>query len=411
MSTDSLESLRSHLRTLFQFDVADLDFGIYRILNEKRDDIERFIEEDLVEGVREELRAYEEGQAEALREEVDEARQAVLRNISEDAIQPDGTVKEEYQSTKAAQDYIKAQERLEAAELSDETERRIYDDLARFFNRYYDNGDFVTKRRFAAGNSKYVVPYDGEEVLLHWANRDQYYVKTTEHFRDYRFTARDVSVHFKLVDAQTPQDNVKASDTRYFVLQGEDSNDEKNWSQGVDVEWLGQRMAEKDNQAIKDFMYGMNNVFKRLLLYPVPVIAAISGHAFGNGAILSCACDFRFMRADRGFFCFPEVDLGIPFLPGMIAFVKKSLPYYKFNELKLTGRRATAAELEEHNIIIKSCADVDELMKESVNFAKTFQKKRGIFGEHKKRLHKHIVQIMENEDPEFIESLFLFIQD
>ncbi|HMB19481.1 MAG TPA: enoyl-CoA hydratase/isomerase family protein, partial [Spirochaetota bacterium] len=105
------------------------------------------------------------------------------------------------------------------------------------------------------------------------------------------------------------------------------SNDEKNWSQGVDVEWLGQRMAEKDNKAIKDFMYGMNNVFKRLLLYPVPVIAAISGHAFGNGAILSCACDFRFMRADRGFFCFPEVDLGIPFLPGMIAFVKKSLPY------------------------------------------------------------------------------------
>jgi len=189
------------------------------------------------------------------------------------------------------------------------------------------------------------------------------------------------------------------------------SNDEKNWSQGVDVEWLGQRMAEKDNQAIKDFMYGMNNVFKRLLLYPVPVIAAISGHAFGNGAILSCACDFRFMRADRGFFCFPEVDLGIPFLPGMIAFVKKSLPYYIFNELKLTGRRATAAELEEHHIIMKSCADVNELMKESVDFAKTFQKKRGIFGEHKKRLHKHIVQIMESEDPEFIESLFLFVQD
>jgi adenine-specific DNA-methyltransferase len=219
---ESLTKFKKTLTTLFQFDVADLDFGVYRILKEKRDEIERFIEKDLVEGVREELRAYEEGQAEALREEVETAKQTVLQTLSEGAILPDGSVKEEYRGLKAAKDYIKARERLETAELSEETERRIYDDLARFFNRYYDGGDFITKRRFSAGASKYMVPYDGEEVLLHWANRDQYYVKTTEHFRDYRFTIRGVDVHFRLVDAQTPQDNVKASDTRYFVLQGED---------------------------------------------------------------------------------------------------------------------------------------------------------------------------------------------
>ncbi|MCS4178461.1 hypothetical protein GGP96_003208 [Salinibacter ruber] len=80
----------------------------------------------------------------------------------------------------------------------------------------------MTKRRFSAGDSTYYVPYDGEETLLHWANREQYYIKTTEHFRDYRFTARDTDVHFRLVDAQVPQDNVKAGDTRYFVLQGDD---------------------------------------------------------------------------------------------------------------------------------------------------------------------------------------------
>jgi adenine-specific DNA-methyltransferase len=219
---DELQHFQDVLRDLFQFDVADLDFGVYRILNEKRDDIERFIEEDLVEGVREELRAYEEGQAEALREEVEEAKQTVQETLSEYAIQSDGTVKEEYRDLKAAQDYRDARERLEAAELSKETERRIYDDLARFFRRFYDNGDFVTKRRFSAGDSTYYVPYDGEETLLHWANREQYYVKTTEHFRDYRFTARDIDVHFRLVDAQVPQDNVKAGDTRYFVLQGDD---------------------------------------------------------------------------------------------------------------------------------------------------------------------------------------------
>src|SRR6056297_2000831 len=189
------------------------------------------------------------------------------------------------------------------------------------------------------------------------------------------------------------------------------SNDEKNWSQGVDVEWLGQRMAEKDNKAIKDFMYGMNNVFKRLLLYPVPVIAAISGHAFGNGAILSCACDFRFMRADRGFFCFPEVDLGIPFLPGMDAFVDKAVPQYKLNELKLTGRRATAPELETHHVIEKACDNAEHLMKETLAFAKSFQEKRGIFGEHKRRMYKHIIAVMDTEDPEYIDSLNLMVQE
>ncbi len=189
------------------------------------------------------------------------------------------------------------------------------------------------------------------------------------------------------------------------------SSDEKNFCQGVDVQWLMECFQKKDFQSIKDFMYRMNDVFRTLLLYPVPVIAAINGHAFGNGAILSCACDFRFMRADRGFFCFPEVDLGIPFLPGMIAWVRKAIPQHAFHEWKYTGRRVTAAELEKEHVIIKACADREELWKESIAFAKTFQKKRGIFGEMKKRMHKHIVDIMAKEDPEYIEKLFLFISD
>ncbi|MCS3665056.1 adenine-specific DNA-methyltransferase [Salinibacter ruber] len=221
--SQELQDFQDLLRDLFQFDVADLDFGVYRILNEKREDIKRFIKEDLVKGVRKELRAFEEGKIEKLKEEVEAERQNVRQYISADAIRPDGSVSDDVnRDLGAIQDYLDARERLESAKLSKETERRIYDDLARFFNRYYDSGDFVTKRRFAAGDSKYYVPYDGEEVLLHWANRDQYYVKTTEHFRDYRFSVRDVDVHFQLVDAQVPQDNVKASDTRYFVLQGAD---------------------------------------------------------------------------------------------------------------------------------------------------------------------------------------------
>jgi enoyl-CoA hydratase/carnithine racemase len=189
------------------------------------------------------------------------------------------------------------------------------------------------------------------------------------------------------------------------------STDAKYWSLGVDIDWLGKQLQSQAFQNIKDFMYGMNEVFKKLLLLPVPAIAAINGHAFGNGAILSCACDFRFMRADKGFFCFPEVDLGIPFLPGMIAFVKKAIPYYKFNELKLTGRKAAAAELEVHHVIQKASANGEELMNDALAFARTFQKKRGIFKEIKKRMHKEIIRIIEQEDPEFVESLFLMVQE
>jgi len=189
------------------------------------------------------------------------------------------------------------------------------------------------------------------------------------------------------------------------------SSDEKNWSQGIDLQWLMERRAADDLQSIRSFLYRTNDLFRKLLLYPLPVIAAINGHAFGNGALLSCTCDFRFMRSDKGFFCFPEVDVSIPFLPGMIAFTRKAIPEYKYQEMVYTGKRFTASELEEHHVIRKACKDQDELMKESMDFARTFEKNRGIFGELKKRMYKSIIQVLDKEDPEFIEPLSIMVQD
>lgn len=183
------------------------------------------------------------------------------------------------------------------------------------------------------------------------------------------------------------------------------SSDEKNFSQGVDVDWLNTAFINKDFDSIKMFMYEMNRVFKRLLLMPLPVIAAINGHAYGNGAILACACDFRFMRNDKGFFCFPEVDVNIPFLPGMIAFVKKAIPEYLFNDMLLTGRRLNAAELELNHVIIKTSKDNEELLDQAMTYADSFKKQRPIFGELKKRKHKAIIQVIEEEDPVYIEPL------
>jgi enoyl-CoA hydratase/carnithine racemase len=187
------------------------------------------------------------------------------------------------------------------------------------------------------------------------------------------------------------------------------SDDPKNWSQGIDLQWITTAMERNDLQGIRDFMYGLNRMFKRMLLYPMPVIAALNGHAFGDGSIMACACDFRFMKADRGFFCFPEIDIDIPFLPGMLAIMEKAIPNYKLQELALTGKKTGAPELEAAHVITKSCKNAEELMELTLLFAKSFTKKRPIFGEIKKRMYGHIVDIMETEDPKFIEPLQLTI--
>jgi len=185
------------------------------------------------------------------------------------------------------------------------------------------------------------------------------------------------------------------------------SSDSKNWSLGIDLEWITGAMTGNEMQAIRDFMYGLNEIFTRILFYPVPVIAAINGHTFGDGTVLACACDFRFMKADRGYFCFPEVDISIPFLPGMLEVMKKAIPYYKLEEIVFSGKRTGAVELEEHNVIVKACENEEALMEDALAFARTFDKKRPIFGEIKRRLHGGIVEVMKAEDPDYIEPLNL----
>ena len=198
------------------------------------------------------------------------------------------------------------------------------------------------------------------------------------------------------------------TDIRAMVLT---ATDEKNFSQGIDVEWIGKKIQDQETDTVKSFMYAMNKIFKRLLLFPVPVVAAINGHAFGNGAILSCACDFRFMKKDRGFFCFPEVDVGIPFLPGMTAFVRKAVPEPLFNRMILSGQRTTAEDLKSHSVIIKACGNQETLMTETLAFAAGFDKKKGIFRELKQRMHRDLIRVIDEQDPVYIDALNLFVAD
>ena len=178
---------------------------------------------------------------------------------------------------------------------------------------------------------------------------------------------------------------------------------EKIFSNGIDLEWLVPVIQRGDAALAKDFFYLLNRLFKRIVTYPLVTVAAVSGHAFAGGAILSCAFDFRFMRSDRGYFCFPEVDLGIPFLPGMNALLKKAMPMYMVEYMQYTGVRLTADQCAEHHIVQKACP-IETLLDETIAFAKAINKRRPVVAEMKKRLNHAVVHAIDVDDVAYIES-------
>lgn len=96
----------------------------------------------------------------------------------------------------------------------------------------------------------------------------------------------------------------------------------KFFSNGLDLEWMGGAPEGEPQRNVER----VQALLARLMASPVAVIAAMNGHAFAAGAMLALACDERVMREDRGFFCLPEVDINIPFSPGMSALIRAKLP-------------------------------------------------------------------------------------
>jgi len=201
----NLEKLRGLLQELFQLDQADLDFGIYRIMNQKRDEVVRFLDKDLLPQVQGAFKQYKSADKSVLQADLD----TTIEQARSLGVDPEST------------DKVKALRQKIAESAVDVTalENEVFSHLTNFFRRYYSEGDFISQRRYKEG--VYAIPYEGEEVKLHWANADQYYVKSSETFRDYTFKiagGKRVRVH--LVAASTEQDNNKAAQgkERRFVL-------------------------------------------------------------------------------------------------------------------------------------------------------------------------------------------------
>ncbi|MCK9230512.1 MAG: enoyl-CoA hydratase/isomerase family protein [Syntrophales bacterium] len=182
------------------------------------------------------------------------------------------------------------------------------------------------------------------------------------------------------------------------------SSDSKIWCNGMDLEWLIPAIAAQDPD-VNLFMKTQDQLFRRITFYPMITVAAVTGHAFAAGAILACACDFRYMRSDRGFLCFPEVDLHIPFLPYMDALIRRALPMHVVLEAELTGYRFPATELERHGIIRKACASAEETVQEAVSWAQSLNKKRGIVTAMKNVMNVEIKRLFDTTSPITIEDL------
>ena len=144
------------LYRMFNLEDSQLTFGIYKIINFKRKEIKEFIDKEL---------------------------QKILEE----------TIQKHFSNSTNIQDSKKIEQIKKWAFVS------AYDHLITFFSRYYEDGVFISKRRYSK-DPQYLVPYNGEEVLFYWSNKDQYYVKSSEFFRDYAFIINSISYNFKMDD-------------------------------------------------------------------------------------------------------------------------------------------------------------------------------------------------------------------
>ena len=245
MATDKYEKLAAKLRELFQLDQPDLDFGIYRVMHLKRDAVERYLDPKAPDGLRAAVESvFSSASAQSANEALEKARTKVVEAFGADAIGADGVLASDYVSLPYGKAYVEAQAAALAAQDSADGEKDVFDLLHDFFSRYYQGGDFVSLRRHSpetnAQAKPYAIPYEGEEVKLHWANADQYYIKTSENFSSYSFdlaeskeiktlgdlwkTANGIPsgplrVHFRIAAADEGEhNNAKPNEKRYFFL-------------------------------------------------------------------------------------------------------------------------------------------------------------------------------------------------
>lgn len=167
----------------------------------------------------------------------------------------------------------------------------------------------------------------------------------------------------------------------------------KFWSNGLDLEWLGSNPEQFAGYALQ-----VQEVFARVLELPLPTIAALQGHTFAAGGMLALAHDFRVMRADRGFFCLPEVDIDIPFTAGMSALVQARLQPQVAHEVMTTGRRYGGTEALAAGIVDVTAGEGEVLSVAVERAAALAGKAAPVLGTIKQRMYAPVLSTLREAE-------------
>ena len=335
------EKLKTLLKELFQLDQPDLDFGLYRVMHAKSAEVSEFLDRDLLPQIKAAFVKYRA----ADKVEFEKDLATAIDQATGLGVDPETTqrVKE-----------LRAQLKSDSVDIGS-LESEVYDHLFSFFRRYYSEGDFLAKRVYKPG--VYAIPYEGEEVTLHWANKDHYYIKTSEYLRDYAFRLRPddekkpLRVHFRLVDAaEDEHGNVKAAEgkDRVSILaepgdSGRDFIAEEDGGQGKELiirfeyrpaaltDWPEDERGEKKKPPVQKYLSAL--AAKRVLAANdaalAPWIAALGKpHVMASGERADYSrleAHLRRYTARNTFDYFIHKDLG--------AFLRRELDFYIKNEV------------------------------------------------------------------------------
>lgn len=167
----------------------------------------------------------------------------------------------------------------------------------------------------------------------------------------------------------------------------------KFWSNGLDLDWLLAHPSDAPG-----YVGEVQGLLSRVLTLPIPTVAAIQGHCFAAGAMFALAHDWRTMRADRGFFCLPEVDLGIPFTVGMDALIRSKLAPNTALEAMTTGRRYGGGDAVAAGIV-SAAVGADQVVAGALELARPLATKSGpALGTIKQRMYADVAEQLADLD-------------
>jgi len=159
---ESIQKFQDLLKRLFQFEASDLDFGIYRILNYKRERLKKFIQEDLKNKIESAFAKHKGERLTKINQRFEEAKQELLdtaKKLGKEPLTHAGDLKDEFKDSDLGRKYQALKAQRDEAETIDEIKLQVFNDLYNFFSRFYEEGDFVPQYRYSIKGHKYAIPY------------------------------------------------------------------------------------------------------------------------------------------------------------------------------------------------------------------------------------------------------------